>query len=305
MRVVFMGTPDIAATCLQGLLEQSFDVVGVFTKPDKPVGRHRVMTMSAVKELALAHNLPVYQPDTLRDGQAEQLIRELSPDVIAVVAYGKLLPSSILKLPRLGCVNIHASLLPALRGSGPVQWSILNGLDETGVTAMFMAEGMDTGDIIDVRKTPIAPLETTQELMNRLTELGKELLPTTLRNLEAGTFTRTVQDEAKATYAPMLSKELCPIDWSKTRRQIVDQVRGLNPWPIATAELGGTKFKIYDVRPVDRKSERPAGTPLTLTNDGLEVACGDGVILIRRLQAEGGKQMAAADYFRGHAIALG
>lgn len=305
MRVVFMGTPDIAATCLQGLLDQGFDVVGVFTKPDKPRGRKQVMTMSEVKTLALAHDLPVFQPETLRDGTALAQLRQLAPDVIAVVAYGKLLPVDILELPPLGCVNIHASILPQLRGSGPVQWSILNHLEETGVTAMFMAEGMDTGDIIEIRKTPIEPYETAQELMDRLALIGSGLLCDTLRNLEAGTFTRRAQDDTLATYAPMLTKALCPIDWSRSRREIVDQVRGLNPWPVATALLGGTNFKIYEVRPTDTAVQKPAGTPVALTNEGLVVACGDGAVVIRRLQAEGGKQMAAVDYFRGHAIELG
>lgn len=305
MKIVFMGTPDIAATCLNELLTQGFDIAAVYTKPDRPKGRKQVMTMSEVKELAIRHGLPVYQPERLRQPEVIEELRALAPDVIAVVAYGKLLPPEILSIPPLGCVNIHASVLPQLRGSGPVQWAILNGMDETGVTAMFMAEGMDTGDIIEIRKTPIEPYETSQELMDRLAKIGSRLLADTLRNLEAGTYTRTPQNDADATLAPMLTKELCPIDWSRSRRQIVDQVRGLNPWPVATAVLGGTKCKIYDVRPVGRTTDRPAGTPLALTQEGLEIACGDGVLVIRRLQAEGGKQMAAADYFRGHAIALG
>lgn len=305
MRVVFMGTPDIAATCLQGLVDGGFDVVGVYTKPDKPKGRRQVLTQSEVKQCALSHGLPVFQPTTFRDESVVEELKALRPDVIAVVAYGKILPKSVLDIPPLGCINIHASILPQLRGSGPVQWAILNGLDETGVTAMFMAEEMDAGDIIEIRKTPIEPAETAQQLLNRLAQIGCGLLQDTLRNVEQGAFTCTPQDETQVTFAPMLTKELCPIDWTKSPRQIIDQVRGLNPWPVATTVLDGKAFKIYEIRPSEKTTDRAPGTPLALTKQGLEVACGEGqVVTVCRLQAEGGKQMAAPDYFRGHPIAL-
>lgn len=303
MRVVFMGTPDIAATCLAGLVEGGFDVVGVYTKPDRPKGRHMKLAMSEVKQYALEHALPVYQPVSLRDEAVAEEIRALAPDVIAVVAYGKILPPQILEIPAMGCINIHASVLPKLRGSGPVQWAILNGMDETGVTAMFMAEEMDAGDIIEIRKTPIAPYETAQELMDRLAGIGRELLCDTLRSLQQGTVTRTPQDAAQVTFAPMLSKELCPIDWAKSQRQIIDHVRGLNPWPVATAQLNGTAFKIYSVRPSDKTTDCAPGTVLGLNRQGLEVACGGGKVLtVLELQAEGGKRMRAPDYFRGHPL---
>lgn len=304
MRVVFMGTPDIAATCLTRLLSAPVEVVGVYTKPDMPKNRGMKLEMSEVKKVATAAGLPVFQPTTFRDDAAVEELRALKPDVIAVVAYGKILPQRVLDIPTHGCINIHASILPELRGSGPVQWAILNGLDETGVTAMYMAAEMDAGDIIEIRKTPIEPYENAQSLLDRLARIGAELLCDTLARVENGTVTRTKQDAAKATFAPMLTKALCPIDWTRTRRQIIDHVRGLDPWPVATAMIQDKRFKIYEVRPSERTTDQPAGTLLALTKQGLEVACGDGVLVITKLQAEGGKRMAAADYFRGHPIEL-
>ncbi len=304
MRVVFMGTPDIAATCLTRLLSAPVEVVGVYTKPDMPKNRGMKLEMSEVKKVATAAGLPVFQPTTFRDDAAVEELRALKPDVIAVVAYGKILPQRVLDIPTHGCINIHASILPELRGSGPVQWAILNGLDETGVTAMYMAAEMDAGDIIEIRKTPIEPYENAQSLLDRLARIGAELLCDTLARVENGTATRTKQDAAKATFAPMLTKALCPIDWTRTRRQIIDHVRGLDPWPVATAMIQDKRFKIYEVRPSERTTDQPAGTLLALTKQGLEVACGDGVLVITKLQAEGGKRMAAADYFRGHPITL-
>lgn len=304
MRVVFMGTPDIAATCLTRLLRAPVEVVGVYTKPDMPKNRGMKLEMSDVKKVALAAGLPVFQPTTFRDDAAVEELRNLKPDVIVVVAYGKILPQRVLDIPLRGCINIHASILPELRGSGPVQWAILNGLDETGVTAMYMAAEMDAGDIIEIRKTPIEPYENAQSLLDRLAKIGAELLCDTLARVENGTVTRTKQDESKVTFAPMLTKALCPIDWSRTRRQIIDHVRGLDPWPVATAMIQDKRFKIYAVRPVERTTKQPAGTLLALTKQGLEVVCGDGVLVITQLQAEGGKRMAAADYFRGHPITL-
>lgn len=305
MRVVFMGTPDIAATCLKRLIASQFEIVGVYTKPDMPKNRGMKMEMSDVKKVALEAGLPVYQPTTFKDDAVYEELKELNPDVIAVVAYGKILPQRVLDIPRLGCVNIHASVLPELRGSGPVQWAILNGFDETGVTAMYMAAEMDAGDIIEIRKTPIEPYENAQSLLDRLALIGGQLLCDTLGAMENGTATRTPQEHEKATFAPMLSKALCPIDWTKNSRQIIDHVRGLDPWPVATTELDGKRFKIYEVRPTNKKTDKTAGTPLALTKQGLEIACGEGeVLVITKLQADGGKRMAAPDYFRGHPIEL-
>lgn len=304
MRVVFMGTPDISATCLRRLVEEKFDVIGVYTKPDMPKNRGMKLVMSETKTYAISQGLPVYQPASFRDDTVVEELRSLAPDVVAVVAYGKILPQRVLEIPKYGCINIHASILPKLRGSGPVQWAILNGEKETGVTAMYMAAEMDAGDIIEIRKTPIEPYENAQSLLDRLAGIGAELLCDTLRAVQAGTVTRTPQDASEATFAPMLTKALCPIDWTMTMRRITDQVRGLDPWPVATAELGGTRFKIYSVRPTEKKTELAPGTPVALTKRGLEIACGDGVLEILELQADGGKRMRAPDYFRGHPIAL-
>ena len=305
MRVVFMGTPDIAATCLKRLISAEFNIIGVYTKPDMPKNRGMKLEMSDVKKVALEAEIPVYQPTTFKDDAVYEELKALQPDVIAVVAYGKILPQRVLDIPRLGCVNIHASVLPSLRGSGPVQWSILNGFDETGVTAMYMAAEMDAGDIIEIRKTPIEPFENAQSLLDRLADIGGDLLCDTLVAMENGTATRTPQEHEKATFAPMLNKTMCPIDWTKNSRQIIDHVRGLDPWPVATTEVCGTRFKIYEVRPTDKKTAKAAGTPIALTKQGLEIACGDGeVLVITKLQADGGKRMAAPDYFRGHPIEL-
>lgn len=305
MRVVFMGTPDISATCLRRLVEEDFNVVGVYTKPDMPKNRGMKLTMSETKAYALEQGLAVYQPTTFRDDAVVEELQALRPDVIAVVAYGKILPQRVLDIPRLGCINIHASILPELRGSGPVQWAILNGMEETGVTAMYMAAQMDAGDIIEIRKTPIDPYENAQSLLDRLAKIGAELLCDTLRSAQAGTTTRTAQEHEKATFAPMLTKDLCPIDWTKTGRQIINQVRGLDPWPVATTVIDGTRFKVFSVRPSNTPAaEKEAGIPVSLTKEGLEIACGDGVLTIVELQADGGKRMRAVDYFRGHPIEL-
>lgn len=300
-----MGTPDFAATCLQRLLDDGHEIAAVYTKVDTPKGRGHKLAFSPVKELALQNGLTVVQPASFRDPAVTEAVRAFAPELIVAVAYGKLLPQSVLDIPPKGCVNIHGSILPALRGSGPVQWSILNHLDETGVTAMYMAAEMDAGDIIAVKKTPIDPMETSGELMDRLAVLGAELLSETVAAIAAGTARRTKQNEAEATYAPMLTKELCPVDFTKTRREIIDQVRGLQPWPTATAELGGTKFKLYRVEPTGKTADAAPGTLLALTKKGLEIVCGGGeVLVVTELQAEGGKRMAAPDYFRGHPIEL-
>ena len=302
MRVVFMGTPDIAATCLQKILDDGFDVVGVYTQPDRPKGRGMKLVASPVKELALERGIPVFQPEHFKDTETAEQLRALNPDVCAVVAYGRILPQRILDIPSKGCINIHASLLPQYRGSAPYQWAVLDGLKETGVSAQYMALKMDAGDVIDVAKTPIGPNETAGELLDRLAVLGAELLSKTLGRLAAGEVSATAQDEAAVTYAPMLDKSMCPIDWSKTAQQVHDHVRGLHPWPVATAELAGTKFKIHQTV-VAEGSGKP-GEILELTKTGLLVACGEGAVEIRSLQAEGGKRMAAPDYFRGHPLNL-
>ena len=303
MRVVFMGTPDIAATCLQKIIDEGFEVVGVYTQPDRPKNRGMKLAFSPVKELALAHDLPVFQPENFREDETVEQLRALQPDVVAVVAYGRILPQRVLDIAPKGFINIHASLLPSYRGSAPYQWAVLDGLQESGVSAMYLCREMDAGDVIDVAKTPIGENETAGELLDRLAVLGAELLAKTLHRLEQGKVDATAQDPALVTYAPMLDKSMCPIDWNKTAQQVHNQVRGLHPWPVATAELAGTKFKIHATVVVDHKSGEP-GTILELTKTGLVVACAEGAVEIRSLQAEGGKRMAAPDYFRGHPLEL-
>ena len=300
MRVVFMGTPDIAATCLNKIIADGFDVVGVYTQPDRPKNRGMKMTFSPVKEVALANQIPVFQPENFREEETVETLRSLQPDVVAVVAYGRILPQKVLDIPSKGCINIHASVLPSYRGSAPFQWAVLDGLQETGVTAMYLCREMDAGDIIDVSKTPIGENETAGQLLDRLAELGAALLSKTLDAMSKGNVTRTPQDHSKATYAPMLDKTMCPIDFTKTAQQVHNQVRGLHPWPVATMELQGKRFKVHETRVVKGNGE--PGTILGLTKTGLQIACAEGAIEILSLQAEGGKRMAAPDYFRGHPL---
>ena len=302
MRVVFMGTPDIAATCLKKILSDGFEVVGVYTQPDRPKGRGMKMVASPVKEVALAAGIPVFQPENFREEETVEALRELKPDVCAVVAYGRILPQKVLDVPKYGCINIHASVLPKYRGSAPYQWAVLDGLQETGVTAMYLCREMDAGDIIDVSKTPIGENETAGELLDRLAVLGADLLSKTLRRFASeGKVPAVPQNPDEMSYAPMLDKTMCPIDWNKTARQVHNHVRGLHPWPVATMVLQGKTFKVHAAHVVSG-----SGTPgqiLGLTKTGLVIACGEGAVEITSLQAEGGKRMAAPDYFRGHPLA--
>ena len=301
MRVVFMGTPDIAATCLKKILADGFQVVGAFTQPDRPKGRGMKMVFSPVKEVALEHGIPVFQPENFREEDSVQQLRELKPDICAVVAYGRILPQKVLDIPTFGCINIHASILPQYRGSAPYQWAVLDGLKETGVTAMYLCREMDAGDIIEVSKTPIGENETAGELLDRLAVLGADLLSKTLSRFAAeGRVDRTPQRSEEATYAPMLDKSMCPIDWNKTAQQVHNHVRGLHPWPVATMELQGKTFKVHATRIVEGNGN--PGQILGLTKTGLRIACGEGAVEILSLQAEGGKRMAAPDYFRGHPL---
>ena len=303
MRVVFMGTPDIAATCLKKIIADGFEVVGVYTQPDRPKGRGMKMVYSDVKEVALANNLPVFQPENFREEETVEQLRALKPDICAVVAYGRILPQKVLDIPTFGCINIHASILPKYRGSAPYQWAVLDGLTETGVSAMYLVREMDAGDIIEVSKTPIGENETAGELLDRLAVLGADLLSKTLtRFSESGAVPAVPQNPAEVSYAPMLDKTMCPIDWNKTARQVHNHVRGLHPWPVATTEIQGKTFKIHETRVVDGQGN--PGQILELNKKGLVIACGEGAVESRSLQAEGGKRMAAPDYFRGHPLEL-
>ena len=303
MRVVFMGTPDIAATCLKKILEDGFEVVGVYTQPDRPKGRGMKMVFSPVKEVALAAGIPVFQPENFRADGDVAALAQLKPDLIAVVAYGRILPQRVLDIPTCGCINIHASLLPQYRGSAPYQWAVLDGCRETGVSAQHMVREMDAGDVIDVEKTCIGENETAGELLDRLAVLGAKLLSRVLARAASGdACCGCSQDPEAVTFAPMLDKSMCPIDWSKTALQVHNHVRGLHPWPVATMELQGQKFKVHATRIVEGH-----GTPgqlLKLTKTGLVIACGEGAVEVTSLQAEGGKRMAAPDYFRGHPLEI-
>ena len=301
MRIVFMGTPDFAVPCLQRLLEDGHEVPAVFTQPDKPVGRHAVLTPPPVKQLALSHGIPVYQPTKMRDGTVAALLRELAPDCLVVVAYGRILPQEILDVPPRGCVNIHGSLLPRYRGAAPIQWSVIRGETVTGVTSMFMDAGMDTGDIIDTLTPPIGENETAGELFERLAPLGAQLLSTTLAAIADGTVTRRPQNDAEATMAPMLEKAMGRLDLTRPARELHNQVRGMNPWPGAFCTAGGKTLKIHETRVA-----AGSGAPGTLLcADPVTVACGEGALQLMTVQPEGKPRMAAADWLRGARLQKG
>ncbi len=301
MKVVFMGTPDFAACSLQKLIDEGFEVAGVFCQPDKPQSRGHKLLPCAVKQTALAAGLPVWQPEKLRDGAALAVLRQLAPDIIAVVAYGRILPEDILALPKYGCVNVHGSLLPKYRGSAPIQRAVLAGDAITGVTTMYLSAGMDEGDMIYTAETAIGETETSGELFDRLAPMGAELLVRTLRDIETGAAPRMPQNAAEATYAPPLSREESPIDWSMSARMVLKHIYGMQPWPCATATLGGTEFKIFAAAYTYRPTAKVPGTVLSAGKAGIEVACGGGEsILITELQAAGGKRMAAGAYLLGH-----
>lgn len=303
MRIVFMGTPDFAAASLKKLIDEKYDIAAVFTQPDKPRDRGMKLSYSPVKELALENNIPVYQPTKLRDGTATELIKSLRPDILVVVAYGRILPDDMLEVPKYGAINVHASLLPKYRGAAPIQWAVLNGDKITGVTTMYLASEMDTGDIIYTAETEIGEFETSGELFDRLMVMGAELLDRTLRDIEAGTAPRTPQDHGKASYVKMLDKSLSPIEWAKTPREIIKQIYGLQPWPVATAELDGKVFKIYSAEYTQNKTVKAPGSVVSAGKKGIEIAClGGETLLITELQAAGKKRMKASDYLLGHPI---
>ena len=303
MRVVFMGTPDFAACSLQKLIDENYNVVGVFTQPDKPRGRGMEVSFSPVKEIAVKHEIPVYQPEKMRDGTALAILQELNPDVIAVVAYGRLLPNDILELPRLGCINVHGSLLPAYRGSAPIQWAVLNGDKVTGVSTMYMATEMDAGDILLTSETEIGEFETSGELFDRLMVMGADLLHETLTALEAGNVERKPQNADEVTFAPRLEKTMCPIDFAKTPRQVIKHIYGIQPWPVATAEIDGGSFRIFAAEYTETKTNKAPGEIVSAGKKGIEIAClGGETVMITELQANGKKRMKAADFLLGHPI---
>ena len=303
MRIVFMGTPDFAAVSLQRLLDAHFDVVGVFTQPDKPKNRGMKLQPSPVKEIALANGLPVFQPEKMRDGTALAALQSLQPDILVVVAYGRILPDELLAAAPLGAINVHGSLLPKYRGAAPIQWAVLNGDAVTGVSTMYLDREMDTGDVIYTEQTPVGEFETAGELFDRLAVMGADLLVRTLRDIDAGAAPRTPQDHSAATYTRPLTRDDSPIDWDQSPRTIIKHICGLEPWPVATAELGGQTFKIHAADYSDRTTHKAPGTIVAAGKDGVAVACADGqTVRITQLQAPGKKRMSAADYLLGHTL---
>lgn len=302
MRIVFMGTPDFAVPSLQALIDAGHDVCAVYTQPDKPQGRKQILTAPPVKTLALEHDIPVFQPNTLKNEDEQARLRELAPEVIIVVAYGKLLPKAVLDIPPHGCINVHGSLLPRWRGAAPIQWAVIAGDEMAGVTTMQMAEGLDTGDMLLTYETKVGEKETAGELFDRLAQSGAELLTETLVKLDE--ITPRPQDDAQSCYAHMLDKQMAVIDWSKSAHEIDCLIRGLNPWPIALTTLSGERLKVFAAEKAAGNGE--PGTVLEADpKKGLTVACGEGALKLTEIQLVGGKRMKATDFLRGHVIEVG
>ena len=310
MRIVFMGTPEFAVPSLKALIA-NHQVVGVFCQPDKPVGRHQnkleppIVKRCTLNYNTIGYNIPVYQPETLRDGTALAVLKELDPELIVVAAYGRFLPDEILALPAKGCINVHSSLLPKYRGSAPINWAILNGEAETGVTIQRMAHDMDAGDIILQQYTPIGETETAGMLYGRLAELGGKLVTEAVAQIKAGTAAYTPQDHSKATLAPMLSKALSPVDWTKTAQEIFNQIRGLDPWPGASTDvISGEPIKLWGAQIVEKHTDAGPGAIVAANKQGIDIACGEfkHVLRILELQPPGKKKMSAAAYLAGHPI---
>lgn len=300
MKILFMGTPDFAVPCLDILVSNGFDVCGAVTQPDKPKGRGHKLTPPPVKEYAISKNIPVYQPQTLKDGEFEKVLDELKPQLIAVVAYGKILPEYILDFPEYGCVNVHGSVLPKYRGAAPIQWAIINGDKTTGVTTQYMKMGVDTGDIIFTDETEILPDETYGELYTRLSQSGSELLLKTVNAIKDGTAPRTEQDESEATHAPMLTKETGHIDWTKSADEVLSLIRGTNPWPMSYAMYGDEMMKVFGVKK-GSGFDAPPGK-IRIVNKKLEISCGKDSVVVDEIQFKGGKRMTVASYLNGHDI---
>lgn len=304
MKIVFMGTPEFAVPTLKAIVEAGHQVVGVYTQTDKAVGRKQIITPTPVKLCATEYGVPVFQPETLRDGKAEENIRVLDPDVIVTVAYGKILPESILSIPKYGCVNGHASLLPRHRGASPIQWAIVSGDKKTGITTMYMAKGIDTGDMLLKSETEIGENETAGQLHDRLSQMGAKLMVETLQKLPLGEITPEKQDDSLSTYAPIINKEMGFLTFEKTAEEIFNLIRGFNPWPAAYFMLDGKRIKVFASK-VSKSTDKPAGT--VISSDGeLTIACAEGTSLsLTEIQPEGSKRMNAKDYLIGHPIDLG
>lgn len=306
MKILFIGTPDFASTSLKALLDSDMDIVGVVSQPDKPKGRGHKLVPTEVKSVALEAGLKVFQPLTLKDGTFREILDELKPDLIIVVAYGNILPDYIIEYPKYGCVNVHASLLPKYRGSAPIQWAIINGERVTGVTTMKMDSGVDTGDMLLKAETEIGEYETSEELFDRLAVMGGELLIKTVKGLEAGTITPVPQNHSEHTYAPMISRETGIIDWTKSAREISKLICGLNSWPLASTLYKGETLKIVTAAVSNEQTNEQAGKIVSLDKGkGLKVACGEGTLYITTAQFPNSKKMNVEDYARGHRIEIG
>ena len=304
MKLVFMGTPDFAVPCLEELINAGHEIIGVFTQPDKPVGRKRVMTPPPVKVCAGKNGITVYQPDSVRTEEALSLMKELNPDCVVVVAYGKIIPSEMLKLPKFGFVNVHGSLLPKYRGAAPIQWSIIDGETKTGVTTMQMDDGIDTGDMLEVSETEIGENETAGELFDRLAEMGGKLIVSTLSKLVKGELTPIPQDHEKSNYAKIISKEMALIDFNMSAENVFNLIRGFNPWPIAYTIIGDKRLKVFAAEKIGSVNGK-AGE--VVSSDGtLTVAFGDGNGLkFTDVQLEGSKRMSATEMLKGRPIGKG
>lgn len=298
-----MGTPDIAAQSLAALIDAGHEICAVYTRADKPVGRKQVLTAPPVKQLAVQHGIPVYQPATLRDGEAEKVFRTLAPDLVVVVAYGRILPPELLHIARLGCINLHVSLLPKYRGSAPIQWAVIHGDAETGVTIMQLDEGCDTGDILMVERVAIGPEETSGELFERVAAIGAATLVRAIELLSQGKLIPQKQDDSQATQAPMLKKEMARFTFADPADTLHNLVRGMNPWPVAFFEYGGKKVKVLDSRVAENSRSAPAGT--VLATRPLTIACGTGALELLRVTPEGGKPMDGTAWAAGRRLKPG
>lgn len=303
LKTVFMGTPDFAVGTLQGLIDAGVDLVGVYTQPDRPKGRGKKLAPPPVKQLAQEYNIPVFQPQKLRAPEAVAELQELAPDLIIVVAYGQILPQSVLDIPRFSCINVHASLLPKYRGAAPINKAIIDGETVTGITTMLMDAGLDTGDMLVKKSLEIGPDETAGELHDRLAVLGRQTMEETLQQVLNGSLDPQKQNDEESTYAPMMKKEDGLIDWTLPAQEIHDRVRGLAPWPGAFSALAGETLKIARTEVVEGAGQ--AGTVIAANENGVDVACGDGVLRIGALQLPGKKMLLAADFLRGHQLIQG
>ena len=301
LRIVFMGTPEFAIPTLKALVAKGARVAAVFTQPDRPKGRGKTLTPPPIKRLAGELKIPVFQPEKLREPAAVEQLKELSPDLIVVVAYGQILPQSVLDIPRLGCINVHASLLPRYRGAAPINKAIMDGAEETGITTMYMDAGLDTGDMLVKKAVAIGFEETAGKLHDRLAVLGGEVMAETLERLCRGELQPLAQDDSLSSYAPMLKKEDGRIDWTRSAVELHNQVRGLDPWPGAFCHLGGPLLKIFGTFPEQGKGGKP-GRVVSAVDEGLRIACGEGVLLIRELQLAGKKRLSAAEFLKGHPL---